>query len=262
MVNLSQPLSFQTVAMAALDAVESRSSTGRSQDERVLRSTSQALEKDRTLGSTTAPSISLSISDDELDLEDGTSSTDYGRGDWIQCCLLGYDSSDSFCLIPSTSDSTKTVAKLKKENSTLKSRLESMEKQMISVQKQIALRNEQDQQLRDNIVLARKEVCFTAFCSCGRVYLISPLLNRHREQWQRRPHLQFHLVTPLTMYPEYNYLSHQAEETENCNYLDASENLKTRFGSCGLKMRSRYCHILFIYQVSSVELFTMLFRKR
>lgn len=33
-----------------------------------------------------------------------------------------------------------------------------MEEQVISVQKQIAARNEQDQHLRDNIMLARKEV--------------------------------------------------------------------------------------------------------
>ena len=74
---------------------------------------------------------------------------------------LDYDSLDDFCLVPSKSDGPQSAAKLKKENESLKSKLEAMERQMASVQKQIVARNEQDQHLRDNIMLARKEVWIT-----------------------------------------------------------------------------------------------------
>lgn len=72
--------------------------------------------------------------------------------------LLDYDSSDSFCLIPSTSEGSSSSSKLRKENATLKAKLDAMEKQMSSVRRQMTLRTEQDQQLRDHIMLARKEV--------------------------------------------------------------------------------------------------------
>ena len=69
-----------------------------------------------------------------------------------------YDSSDSFCLVPSNQQPGSAVSKLKKENVALKERLHLIESQMESLQKQITQRREQDQQLRDHIILARKEV--------------------------------------------------------------------------------------------------------
>lgn len=60
--------------------------------------------------------------------------------------------------MPSKNEGPPSATKLKKENDDLKSKLDAMERQMASVQKQIVARNEQDQHLRDNIMLARKEV--------------------------------------------------------------------------------------------------------
>ena len=71
--------------------------------------------------------------------------------------LLDYDSFDDFCLVPASSEELPS-SRLKKENIALKAKIEAMEKQMASVQRQVKLRNEQDQQLRDNIALARREV--------------------------------------------------------------------------------------------------------
>lgn len=79
-----------------------------------------------------------------------------------------YDSFDDFCLVPSSADEPPATARLKKENTALKSKLEAMEKQMASVRRQITLRNEQDQHLRDNIALARKEVRMLTKCPGAR----------------------------------------------------------------------------------------------
>ncbi|KAI0078186.1 hypothetical protein K474DRAFT_1660848 [Panus rudis PR-1116 ss-1] len=63
--------------------------------------------------------------------------------------------SESFFVIPSKSDPP--VAVLKKENATLKSKLEEMQKQLAMADQALKQRKEQDQQLRDSIMLARKE---------------------------------------------------------------------------------------------------------
>ncbi|OCH95624.1 hypothetical protein OBBRIDRAFT_745393 [Obba rivulosa] len=65
------------------------------------------------------------------------------------------DMSDSFCLIPSGSEPS--VAVLKKENAELKAELEEMQKQLASAEATLKMRQEQDQHLRDSIMLARKE---------------------------------------------------------------------------------------------------------
>ncbi|EJD05997.1 uncharacterized protein FOMMEDRAFT_18216 [Fomitiporia mediterranea MF3/22] len=149
MYNLSQPMSFQTAAMAALDAVESRTASTQSEsgnNEAVntsipsVRRTNGMPNKDHQKRAESAKSVQLSKTDEfELDDDD-------------------YDSLDDFCFIPSTSSSDlSSSTKLKKENAELKLKLENMEKQMGAVRRQITLRNEQDQHLRDNIMLARKE---------------------------------------------------------------------------------------------------------
>jgi len=144
MDNLSQPMSFQSAAMAALDAVENRSN--RSQDSQTAEEpsgSSSKLSSSKTISafkSNTTPKVNNPTSEDTLDFDDD-----------------GYDSSDSFCLIPSTSENTNTITQLKKENSTLKSKIDAMQTQMSTVRKQMALRNEQDLQLRDHIITARKE---------------------------------------------------------------------------------------------------------
>ncbi|OBZ75480.1 hypothetical protein A0H81_04533 [Grifola frondosa] len=65
------------------------------------------------------------------------------------------DLTDSFCLIPSKSDGS--VASLKKENAELKVDLEELQQQLAAAEKMLKMRQEQDQQLRDSIMLARKE---------------------------------------------------------------------------------------------------------
>ena len=65
---------------------------------------------------------------------------------------------DSFCLIPSKSDATAVTA-LKKENDALQADVEELRKRLASAEGMLKMRQEQDQQLRDSILLARKEVC-------------------------------------------------------------------------------------------------------
>lgn len=63
---------------------------------------------------------------------------------------------DSFCLIPSKSEPSAPT--LKKENSALKVELDEAQRQLASANKALKARQEQDLQLRDSIMLARKEV--------------------------------------------------------------------------------------------------------
>lgn len=65
---------------------------------------------------------------------------------------------DSFCLIPSKSDANAVTA-LKKENGVLQADVEELRKRLASAEGMLKMRQEQDQQLRDSILLARKEVC-------------------------------------------------------------------------------------------------------
>ncbi|KAI0262922.1 hypothetical protein BC834DRAFT_925082 [Gloeopeniophorella convolvens] len=66
-----------------------------------------------------------------------------------------YDSSDSFCFIPSKSEPSPST--LKKENMSLRSELEDMQKRLEAAERMLKLRKEQDQQLRENIAVARRE---------------------------------------------------------------------------------------------------------
>lgn len=68
------------------------------------------------------------------------------------------DMADSFCLIPSKSEPSLSI--LKKENVTLKADLDEAQKQLALAERTLKQRKEQDMQLRDSIMLARKEVRF------------------------------------------------------------------------------------------------------
>ncbi|KAI5123276.1 hypothetical protein M0805_009298 [Coniferiporia weirii] len=142
MVNLSQPMSFQTAAMAALDAVESRSASTRTEDAPLPGNPAASLKnstgRNGSLGMSVRRPTRSGLDDFDFDEDE-------------------YDSLDDFCLVSSTSEDSVAMTRLKTENSQLKVKLDAMEKQMASVRKQITLRNEQDQHLRDNIMLARKE---------------------------------------------------------------------------------------------------------
>jgi uncharacterized protein YhaN len=70
--------------------------------------------------------------------------------------FVGDELSESFCLIPSGSDPT--PSSLKKENANLKAQIETIQKQLAATERVLKLRKEQDQQLKESIVLARREV--------------------------------------------------------------------------------------------------------
>lgn len=63
---------------------------------------------------------------------------------------------DSFCLIPSKSGPN--AAALQEENASLKVELEKQKQQLANMELALKARQEQDQHLRDSIMLARKEV--------------------------------------------------------------------------------------------------------
>lgn len=76
------------------------------------------------------------------------------------------DMADSFCLIPSKADPS--VVSLKEENTQLKAELEKQRQQFASMEMALKARQEKDQQLRDSIMLARKEV--SRWASCSRIH--------------------------------------------------------------------------------------------
>ncbi|KAH7916013.1 hypothetical protein BJ138DRAFT_1140485 [Hygrophoropsis aurantiaca] len=63
--------------------------------------------------------------------------------------------SESFCLIPSGSDPSPLV--LKRENLSLKAEVETMRQRLLTTERILQMRKEQDQQLRDSIVMARHQ---------------------------------------------------------------------------------------------------------
>jgi hypothetical protein len=91
------------------------------------------------------------------------------------CSLLTVDDdlAESFCVIPSSSSESKQPAAshaLQKENETLKAELESTKKRLAAQEHAMKLRMEQDKELRDSIVMAKREVFY------GKTsYLLLPL---------------------------------------------------------------------------------------
>jgi len=77
------------------------------------------------------------------------------RNEFDEIAEEDYDSSDSFCFIPSKSEPSHSV--LREENSILRSELEGMQKRLENAERMLKLRQEQDQQLRENIAVARRE---------------------------------------------------------------------------------------------------------
>jgi hypothetical protein len=72
---------------------------------------------------------------------------------------------------------------LKEENITLRSELEGMQKRLESTERVLRLRQEQDQQLRENIEVARREV-ITHLDRTSRVWG-EPLLSRNMSRGRR-----------------------------------------------------------------------------
>ncbi|KAH9028163.1 hypothetical protein EDB84DRAFT_1563196 [Lactarius hengduanensis] len=77
------------------------------------------------------------------------------RNEFDEIAEEDYDSSDSFCFIPSKSEPSPSV--LKEENKTLRSELETTQKRLETAERMLKLRQEHDQQLRENIAVARRE---------------------------------------------------------------------------------------------------------
>ncbi|KAF9227995.1 hypothetical protein BS17DRAFT_774614 [Gyrodon lividus] len=67
----------------------------------------------------------------------------------------GDDLSESFCLIPSGSEPSTSA--LKKENASLKQEVEEMQNRLAATERTLRMRQEQDQLLRDSIVMARHQ---------------------------------------------------------------------------------------------------------
>ncbi|CDO70707.1 hypothetical protein BN946_scf184798.g22 [Trametes cinnabarina] len=77
------------------------------------------------------------------------------KDDWDDDAFAEDDMADSFCLIPAKTDPS--MASLKEENATLKAELERQKEQLAKMEIALKARQEQDQQLRDSIMIARKE---------------------------------------------------------------------------------------------------------
>lgn len=69
--------------------------------------------------------------------------------------MIADDLSESFCLIPFESEPAASV--LRRENVSLKQEIEGMQRRLTEAERAIQLRKEQDQLLRDSIVMARHQ---------------------------------------------------------------------------------------------------------
>ncbi|KAF8841199.1 hypothetical protein BDN67DRAFT_1010888 [Paxillus ammoniavirescens] len=67
----------------------------------------------------------------------------------------GDDLSESFCLIPSGAEPSTSA--LKRENASLKQEMEEMQSRLATAERRLQMRKEQDQLLRDSIVMARHQ---------------------------------------------------------------------------------------------------------
>lgn len=68
---------------------------------------------------------------------------------------LDDDLSESFCLIPGSSEPSALA--LKKENIALKEQIDAMQQRILQTERVLHMRKEQDLQLRDSIVMARQQ---------------------------------------------------------------------------------------------------------
>ncbi|THH33979.1 hypothetical protein EUX98_g335 [Antrodiella citrinella] len=142
--HLSQPVAFATAPLGSENATTPRRE-GSGSDTDVEDPVSRTFTRNSDgglAGITTFPpkphpsSLGDDWDEDELDAE--------------------YDNmADSFCLIPSKSEPTSST--LTKENLALRAELEEAQKQLASANRILKQRQEQDLQLRDSIMLARKE---------------------------------------------------------------------------------------------------------
>lgn len=88
--------------------------------------------------------------------------------------MIGDDLSESFCLIPFESEPATSV--LMKENVSLKQGIDEMQRRLTEAERVLQLRKEQDQLLRDSIVMARHQVrsVFSLHLSY-RIHTVNPI---------------------------------------------------------------------------------------
>jgi hypothetical protein len=78
--------------------------------------------------------------------------------------LLDDDLAESFFLIPTSSEGKKAAPNsLQKENDALKAEVETLRKRVADQEKALRARIDQDRELRDSIVVAKREVCAPCF---------------------------------------------------------------------------------------------------
>ncbi|TFY81968.1 hypothetical protein EWM64_g2048 [Hericium alpestre] len=163
--HLSQAVAFATAPLspdASQRRVKQDGSTGSDTDIEDNSRSKRALGRGRSkLGSPDASFATAYDGDGAKDLgksvrmkQSKRPAVDAGDG-FDEIAEEDYDSSDSFCLIPSKTEPSAST--LKSENASLRSEVESMQKQLEAAELMLKLRKDQDQQLRDNIAVARRE---------------------------------------------------------------------------------------------------------
>ncbi len=151
--------------------------------------------------------------------------------------MKDYDSSDSFCFIPSKSEPSQLA--LKEENNTLRSELDGMKMRLENAERMLKLRQEQDQQLRENIAVARREVLHTLMG--GKFQRTHYLDCRRTEQWvlpcmQHNEPASLHSTSQVSMLTSSPhrlpwFLSVRTE-TEKRSFLAKLKNWKRNSAAC------------------------------
>lgn len=91
--------------------------------------------------------------------------------------MTGDDLSESFCLIPFESEPGTSA--LVKENVSLKQEVDEMQRRLCEAERVLQMRKEQDQLLRDSIVMARHQVGLTLF-AFHVVFTVNPVSQAQR----------------------------------------------------------------------------------
>ncbi|KZV70490.1 hypothetical protein PENSPDRAFT_631685 [Peniophora sp. CONT] len=148
---LAQPVAFATASLGLTEPNKGHSSQSstESDDSDLARSKSNRKSRkparDDSFATAHEGEMGRSVKASVVDL----------KGEFDEIAEEDYDSSDSFCFIPSKSEPNPGV--LKAENEALKDQVTRLQSQLASAQRTLQQRTEQDQALRDNIALARRE---------------------------------------------------------------------------------------------------------
>ena len=159
--NLSQTTSVPSAAMAALHAVEAREAEKQARKDANL---AEAINGNNDQNGQNAQRTTPPQSPRRRSNSASSRATPVPESDSDDFALddSDYDSSDSFCLVPSKTNpgesSSSSRKLLRKENVELKEQLDALRGQVITMRRQMAQRAEQDQQLKDHIMKARSEV--------------------------------------------------------------------------------------------------------